>query len=324
MKEFFSQLFSINTFPHFINNNPIPITDKIYDKIITSVEKKAPLRQAYYKQSLRKAIKNTREIGDLSKHKFHERPVWKSVRETLGLDNLLLLLVSAATPLDSVLELFRFLVPNGVFAVYGLVETSGLAAITPRCNAHLRHVGLPAALELQLESLRLKVSTLSSVESSPRTNNEHNKYGDYKSDAMGDGVTGEVLLRGASVFCGYLDETNDLSGELSFDFSKKHDSSLNSSLTALESGWLRTGDVGRLNPNKTLSVLFRMEDPFEMALGERVNPERAEFVYSACAAVHQVFVCGGREEKRAVAIVVPAVNWCLKKLKEEEDSKGFG
>lgn len=102
---------------------------------------------------------------------------------------------------------------------------------------------------------------------------------------------GEVCIKGPCQSLGYFKEPRK-TDEL-FD----------------KEGWLRTGDIGRWNPNGTLSIIDRQKNILKLAQGEYVAPEKIESVYTRCPIVLQVFVDGCSHETCLVAIVVAEKSW---------------
>eukprot|EP00493_Phyllostaurus_siculus_P025509 UN25853 len=84
---------------------------------------------------------------------------------------------------------------------------------------------------------------------------------------------GEILIRGPSVMKGYLKNEKATS-------------------ETIVDGWLHTGDVGRINPNGTLSIIDRKKNIFKTAFGEYIAVEKIESAYGRAAAVGQVWVYG--------------------------------
>jgi o-succinylbenzoate---CoA ligase len=99
---------------------------------------------------------------------------------------------------------------------------------------------------------------------------------------------GEILVRGPMLFRGYRDDPVGTAA-------------------ALRGGWLRTGDLGRLDPGSGLLVLGRRDDLIVTG-GVNVHPVEVEAVLAAHPAVAAVGV-GGRPDprwgQRVAAYVVP-------------------
>jgi len=97
---------------------------------------------------------------------------------------------------------------------------------------------------------------------------------------------GEVLLRGPCIFHGYF--KNEEATKACID----------------EDGWFHTGDVGRWNPNGTLSIIDRKKNMLKLSQGEYIALEKVESGYKNtwCA---QVWVYGNSYHSFLVAVVVP-------------------
>ena len=109
--------------------------------------------------------------------------------------------------------------------------------------------------------------------------------------ANNDGV-GEVWIRGPVVMKGYYhapDETSEV----------------------IRDGWLRTGDLGLLDPDGFLSITGRSKDVIVLANGENVYPEELEMHYSKSPLIKEICIVGAAEGSGAGnreilhAIVVP-------------------
>ncbi len=89
---------------------------------------------------------------------------------------------------------------------------------------------------------------------------------------------GEILLRGPCVFMGYLH--NEQASRDARD----------------ESGWLRTGDVGRIDDDGFLTIVDRKKELIITAGGENISPAQVEGEMKSIPAVAQVCVIGDRRK----------------------------
>jgi long-chain acyl-CoA synthetase len=85
---------------------------------------------------------------------------------------------------------------------------------------------------------------------------------------------GEILVRGETVFSGYYRDPEATRAVLSPD------------------GWLRTGDLGRLDEDGFLVVTGRKKDVLVTAVGKKVSPQRIEEALSASPGIAQTLVVG--------------------------------
>merc|ERR1719203_1524758 len=111
---------------------------------------------------------------------------------------------------------------------------------------------------------------------------------------------GEVEIRGKSVFVGY------------FKNQEKTDSVL------AKDGWFSTGDIGRMNPNGTLSIIDRKKNIFKLSQGEYVAVEKIENVYSKAATINQIWVYGNSYKPKIVAVVVPDALGIVKNILKDK------
>jgi len=112
---------------------------------------------------------------------------------------------------------------------------------------------------------------------------------------MGYNVTdehprGEILIRSPAVMTGY--------------FKNKE-----ATAKTVINGWLYTGDVGRINPNGTISIIDRKKNLFKTAFGEYIPVEKVESAYGKAPSVGQVWVYGNSYKSFVVAVVVPSAQW---------------
>jgi len=109
---------------------------------------------------------------------------------------------------------------------------------------------------------------------------------------------GEVWIRGPSVTKGYFKDEKKTAED--------YDSE----------GWFHTGDVGRWNPNGSLSIIDRKKNIFKLAQGEYIAAEKLELIYSRSKYIGNIFVYGDGNATCIIAIVCPEPNF-LNSLAEE-------
>jgi len=104
---------------------------------------------------------------------------------------------------------------------------------------------------------------------------------------VADNNSGEVMTRGPGVFAGYHKDPKETAEVIEPD------------------GWMHTGDIGRWNPDGTLSIIDRKKNIFKLSQGEYVAAEKIEMVMSKSRYVSQPFIYGNSFCPMLVAVVVP-------------------
>src|SRR5699024_4350610 len=99
------------------------------------------------------------------------------------------------------------------------------------------------------------------------------RIADPNGNALPEGDDGEILIRGANVMLGYLDDERATAEAIDPD------------------GWLHTGDVGRLDEHGCVKVTGRLKDMFTVR-GFNVYPAEVENVLSEHGAVREAAVVG--------------------------------
>jgi long-chain acyl-CoA synthetase len=101
---------------------------------------------------------------------------------------------------------------------------------------------------------------------------------------------GEVLAKGPNVMAGYLDDPDG-------------------TREVLSDGWLRTGDLGRLDEEGHLSLVGRKKDLILDASGKNVYPDELEELYGGTPLIQELCVAGlpdGKGHDRTACLCVPA------------------
>ncbi|MEV5434270.1 AMP-dependent synthetase/ligase [Streptomyces sp. NPDC052701] len=169
-------------------------------------------------------------------HALYERTVYRKLREALG--GRVRRATSGGSPLSRDLSLFYEGIGVYVHDGYGLTETGGGVTMQPLGREKSGTVGQP------LPGTEIQVA--------------------------GDG---EILVRGPSVFQGYLGDEA-------------------ATRAALRGGWLATGDLGRLDSEGYLTITGRKKDVIITSGGKSVAPALLEQRLRMHPLIHQAVVVG--------------------------------
>lgn len=147
---------------------------------------------------------------------------------------------------------------------YGQTEVSSSGVTT--------EIGIP----LEMISAKVGRPKLGGVTGLPEFGGSTVEYKTIDRDTgetLPQGEIGELAVRGVTVTHGYYNKPKETAATIDKD------------------GWLRTGDVGRIDEEGYLEVLGRSKEMFKVS-GELVAPREVEIVISKHPSVHQGFVIG--------------------------------
>lgn len=154
---------------------------------------------------------------------------------------------------------------------YGLTETCAVGTVQRPDDPASGNVGGPVpAVEIKLFDIP-----------------EMNYTSQDKNDKGEIVPRGEICMRGPTIFKGYYKNKKDTEEAIDAD------------------GWFHTGDVGRINPDGSLSVIDRKKNIFKLAQGEYIAPEKIENIYVTSKYATEAFVYGDSLKATLVGIIVP-------------------
>ncbi|NWV03068.1 ACSL5 ligase, partial [Ptilonorhynchus violaceus] len=235
------------------------LLNRVYDKIQSNAN--TPVKQCLLNFAVFMKMAEIKQ-GIFRNDSIWDRLVFKRVQETMG--GRVRIMVTGAAPISpSVLAFLRAALGCQIFEGYGQTECSAGCTFSMPGDWTTGHVGTPLPCNIiKLDDVE-EMSYFSS-------NNE-----------------GEVCIKGANVFKGYLKDPEKTAEAIDKD------------------GWLHTGDIGKWLPNGTLKIIDRKKNIFKLAQGEYIAPEKIENVYIRSTPVAQVFVHGESLRSFLVGIVVP-------------------
>jgi long-chain acyl-CoA synthetase len=165
--------------------------------------------------------------------------LYRSLRRKLGLGRVREAISGAAPIAPQVLEFFWAL-GVAVREGYGQTEGTALGTLNPRDDVRIGTVGRP------LVGVEVRIAP-----------------------------DGEILLRSAGVFAGYLDDPR-------------------STAQTVVDGWLHTGDVGTLDADGYLTITDRKKDIIITAGGKNISPAEIENKLKVSPFVREAVVIGDR------------------------------
>ena len=167
---------------------------------------------------------------------------------------------------------------------YGMTETVCAGAFTTLGDGNVGHVGPPTPnCEFKLRDV--PEMNYFSTDKYPR---------------------GEIMIRGPSIFQGY------------YKLPDKTKETLVAPTDESKYNWVATGDIGRINPNGTLTIIDRRKNIFKLGQGEYVAVEKIEASYLKISSINQIWVYGNSFKTILVAVVVPDATWLAEVAKREK------
>jgi long-chain acyl-CoA synthetase len=248
------------------------VWEKFYSAVTISLREASPLQQRVYAWALGVGTR----IADLT---LAGQPVPQSLKwkfrlaRVLALDNVRKLigihrarfLFTGAAPISP--DLVKWYLALGVpmLEVWGMTETCGAATYTPPGRIK------PGMIGVQAPFTEVKV----------------------------DPATGEIMVRGANVFMGYL----NLPEKTAETFDAE--------------GWLHTGDVGLVDADGYFRITDRMKDIIITAGGKNVTPSELENDLKFSPYITDAVVVGDRRAYLTAIVMVDQEN--VEKYAQEHD-----
>jgi long-chain acyl-CoA synthetase len=239
------------------------VWEKFYSSVTIAVKEAGKLQQLAYAWS----IKVGSEVADLvmqgkavpfvNKFKYRIARVLAidNVRKLIGLNNARFA-VTGAAPISP--ELVKWYLAIGVpmLEVWGMTETTGAATGMPPTKIKPGSIGTAANFcEVRI-----------------------------------DQNTGEILVRGKSVFAGYLNQPEKTAETIDKD------------------GWLHTGDVGSVDEEGYFKITDRMKDIIITAGGKNVTPSEFENELKFSPYITDAVVIGDKRPYLTVIILIDQEN----------------
>jgi len=242
----------------------------------------------YFKKKIAETAFTTSStyVRDNKRSGIYDNIVWKGVAVKMGLDRCKIAVTGAAPMPGYLMEFMKLVTGCPMLQGYGLTETTVTGGLSLPKDTTVGHIGVPpAACEMRLKDV-------------PEMNYLHTdtEIVDEKTVAM---PRGEIQIRGEILFKGY------------YKMKEKTAEVMDTG------GWFSTGDIGRINPNGTMSIIDRKKNIFKLSQGEYIAVEKVENQYSKSASLNQLWVYGNSHKSFVVAVVVPNAMWVTPRLGEK-------
>ncbi len=248
------------------------VWEKFYSGVMITLKEASKLQQAAYAwaigvgQRVADHVLKGEEVPGGLKLQFRAARllVLDNVRKLIGIHRARFL-VTGAAPISP--ELVRWYLALGLpmLEVWGMTETCGAATGVPADRIKPGSIG-PAA---QYNEIRL------------------------------DPQTGEILVRGANVFRGYLNQPEKTAETIDKD------------------GWLHTGDVGVVDEEGFFRITDRMKDIIITAGGKNITPSELENELKFSPYVTDAVVIGDKRAYLTVIIMIDQEN--VEKFAQDND-----
>ncbi|KAJ3424363.1 long-chain-fatty-acid--coa ligase [Anaeramoeba flamelloides] len=124
----------------------------------------------------------------------------------------------------------------------------------------------------------------------PKTTTELKLVDVPEMNYMSENNVGEIWMRGPAIFKGYYKDEKKTKEVLT------------------EDGWFKTGDIGKINSDGTLSIIDRKTNIVKLSNGEFVAIEQLESYFVQSAMISQIWIYTNPFEDFLVAIIVPDFN----------------
>merc|ERR1712154_548926 len=262
------------------------VYNKTYEKFKMKVSKSGSIKK-WFAESAQEA--SSKKIRQGKRNSFYDKALWNNVATEIGFDRVRITISGAAPLPPHLAEFLRIILPQSkVLQGYGLTECCAAACLCDLDDLALGHVGPPTdTMEVRLVDAP-ECGYLTTDKPMPR---------------------GEIQLRGVQLMKEYYKH-----GEATAKVLDK------------ETGWFSTGDIGRINPNGTVSIIDRRKNLFKTSTGEYIASEKVENTYLRAGLVGQIWIYGNSFKSFIVGVVVPDAQVLVGKLKEnklwsDDDSK---
>merc|ERR1719433_585586 len=253
------------------------IYSRFYEKIWAGVKAKGGLSKYFAAKGF---VSSSIYIRDNKRSGFYDGLVWKKLAGRLGLDQCELCITGAAPMPGYLMEFMKIVTNAPMIQGYGLTETTACGAISGLEDTTVGHNGTPpVSVEVRLVDVPEMNYTKDDITEFPGTEKDQ--------VVKVNCPRGEIQIRGPVIFKGYFKMPEKTKEVLTDD------------------GWFCTGDIGRINPNGTLSIIDRKKNIFKLSQGEYIAVEKVENTYAKSKMINQIWVYGNSYKPKIVAVVVP-------------------
>uniref|UniRef100_A0A1A8QM76 Long-chain-fatty-acid--CoA ligase n=1 Tax=Nothobranchius rachovii TaxID=451742 RepID=A0A1A8QM76_9TELE len=235
------------------------LLNRMFDKVFSQAN--TPLKRWLLDFAFRRKEAELKN-GVMRKDSMWDKLIFKKVQVSLG-GRVRLMITGAAPVSPTILTFLRAALGCQFYEGYGQTECTAGCTMSMPGDWSAGHVGPPLPCNI------IKLVDVAEM------------------NYLAANGEGEVCVKGANVFQGYLNDEEKTAEAIDQD------------------GWLHTGDIGRWLPNGTLKIIDRKKHIFKLAQGEYIAPEKIETVYNRSDPVAQIFVHGDSLQACLVGVVVP-------------------